>query len=141
MIGRVLTEKLELERDLVLVIGRLEEFTSRLQTGLSQLDWSARRDVIRRFGEANRNRPCDKIEVIFRAPGPSPEGGTHSGPPSPTDPGPPNWQHCGNVHGGLVEEDADHIGAALDFSIQAFRWIGIGYAGAGFRRVYCEVDA
>ena len=35
---KALTEKLELERDLVLVIGRLEELTSRLQTGLSELD-------------------------------------------------------------------------------------------------------
>jgi hypothetical protein len=68
-----------------------------LQTGLSQLDWSARRDVIRALVR-RIEIDHDKIEVIFRAPGPSPEGGTHSGPPSPTDPGPPNWQHCGNVH-------------------------------------------
>jgi hypothetical protein len=43
--------------------------------------------------------------------------------------------------GGLVGEDADHIGALLDPAFQAFQWIGIGYAVAGFRRVYCEVDA
>jgi hypothetical protein len=43
--------------------------------------------------------------------------------------------------GGLVGEDADHIGVALDLAVEAFDGIGIGYAGAGFRRVYCEVDA
>ena len=94
---KALTEKLELERDLVLVIGRLEEFTSRLQIGLSELDWSARRDVIRALVK-RIEIDHDKIDVVFRVPGPSPQGGTPSGPPSPTDTAPPNWQHCGNVH-------------------------------------------
>jgi len=117
---KALTDKLELERDLVLVIGRLEEFTSRLQTGLSELDWSARRDVIRALVR-RIEIDHDKIEVIFRVPGPSPEGGTHSRPPSPTDPGPPNWQHCGNVHRGLVREDPDHISAPLDLAVQSLQ--------------------
>ena len=60
------------------VIGRLEEFTPRLQTGLSQLDWSARRDVIRALVR-RIEIDHDKIEVIFRVPGPSPEGGIPSG--------------------------------------------------------------
>ena len=34
-----------------------------------------------------------------------------------------------------------YISAPLDLAFQAFQWIGIGYAVAGFRRVYCEVDA
>ncbi len=119
---KALTEKLELERDLVLVIGRLEEFTSRLQTGLSELDWSARRDVIRALVR-RIEIDHDKIEVIFRVPGPSPEGGTHSRPPSPTDPGPPNWQHCGNVHCGFIGKDADDIGSTLDLAVQSFQWV------------------
>jgi site-specific DNA recombinase len=40
----VLTERLDLERDLVLIIGRLEEFT-RMRTGFGELDWNGRRDV------------------------------------------------------------------------------------------------
>jgi site-specific DNA recombinase len=103
---KALTEKLELERDLVLVIGRLEEFTSRLQIGLGELDWRARRDVIRALVR-RIEIDHDKIEVVFRVPGPSSDGGNPSGPPSPTDPGPLNWQHCGNVH-----HPADRRGAA-----------------------------
>jgi site-specific DNA recombinase len=44
---KVPTEQLERDRDLVLVIGRLEEFISRLQAGPDELDWRVRREVIR----------------------------------------------------------------------------------------------
>jgi site-specific DNA recombinase len=93
---KALTEKLEFERDLVLVIGRLEEFTSRLQIGLGELDWSARRDVIRALVR-RIEIDHDTIEVVFRIPGPSSDGGTPLGPLSPNNSGPLNWQHCGNV--------------------------------------------
>jgi site-specific DNA recombinase len=74
-----LTDKFELERDLVLVIGRLEEFTSRLKAGLSELDWSARREVIRALVK-RIEIDHDRIAVVFRVPGSSPQGET---PPEP----------------------------------------------------------
>ena len=91
-----LNETLDLERDLVLVIGRLDEFATRVRTGLGELDWSGRRDVIRaliRRIEINQ----DNIDIVFRVPGSSPDGGG----PASSDPhagGSPNRQHCRNVH-------------------------------------------
>ena len=43
--------------------------------------------------------------------------------------------------GVFIGEDTDNLAAPLDLAVEAFEGIGIGYAGAGFRRVYCEVDA
>jgi site-specific DNA recombinase len=99
---KVLTEKVELERDLVLVIGRLQEFTSRLQTGLGELGWTGRREVIRALVK-RIEIDHEKIELVFRVPGPSADGGTPSESPL-TDMAPPNRQHCGNVHRRLARQ-------------------------------------
>jgi hypothetical protein len=40
----------------------------------------------------------------------------------------------------LVGEDADDVAAPLDLAVEAFERICIGYAGAGFRRVYRELE-
>lgn len=64
---------LELERDLVLVIGRLK-FITRMRTGVGELDWNGRRDVIRaliRRIEVDH----DNVDVVFCVPSRSPEGG------------------------------------------------------------------
>jgi site-specific DNA recombinase len=116
---KALTEKLALERDLVLVIGRLEEFTSRLHAGLGELDWSARREVIRALVK-RIEIDHDKIEVVFRVPGPSPRGGPPSESP-PTVMGSSNRQYCGNGHRGLVRKDTDHVGAPLHFLVQTLK--------------------
>jgi site-specific DNA recombinase len=117
-----LIETLDLERDLVLVIGRLEEFTARMQAGLGGLDWNGRRDVIRALVR-RIEIDHDKINVVFRVPGPSPEG---SGPVGSEPPGAGtlNWQHCGNVHRRFIGEDADDIGASFDLLVQSFQWVG-----------------
>jgi site-specific DNA recombinase len=91
-----LNETLDFERDLVLVIGRLEDFTTRMRAGVGELDWNGRRDVIRaliRRIEVDH----DKVEVVFRVPGRSPGGGGSSG-SAPPGSGLPDRQHCGNVH-------------------------------------------
>ncbi len=94
---RARSETLELERDLVLVIGRLEEFITRMRTGLGELDWNGRRDVIRaliRRIEIDH----DNVDVVFRVPSRSPEGGGGPSEAAQPVPGSSNRQHCGNVH-------------------------------------------
>ena len=81
----------ETERDLALVISRLEDFSAKVTTGLDNLDRLGMQDIIRtvvRRIEIDDSR----IEVIFRVP--SPDG--PSGPKSPTKTiG--SWQHCTGV--------------------------------------------
>jgi site-specific DNA recombinase len=88
---KALTEKVELERDLVLVIGRLQEFTSRLQTGLGELGWTGRREVIRALVK-RIEIDHEKIEVVFRVPGPSADGGTQRWPGESGQPD--KWGFC-----------------------------------------------
>src|SRR5271154_4400668 len=80
-------DAVETERDLALVISRLEDFSAKVTTGLDNLDRLGMQDIIRtvvRRIEIDDSR----IEVIFRVP--SPDG--PSGPSSPTKTiG--SWQH------------------------------------------------
>jgi site-specific DNA recombinase len=79
------------ERELTLIIGRLEEFAAKVGRGLDNLDWHGKRDLIRTLV---RRIEIDgtHIEVVFRVPPP----------PVPQGPGQPNerspasgcWQHC-----------------------------------------------
>jgi hypothetical protein len=93
----------EAEHSLQLVIGRLEEFASRVRAGLDGLDWHGQRAVIRalvRRIEIDR----DQVEVVFRIPGmPSPDGGA----PARSGPGavgkPTSFrQHCGASYHRLI---------------------------------------
>jgi site-specific DNA recombinase len=76
------------ERELSLVISRLEEFSDKISQGLGRLDWNGMRQIIHivvRRIEIDH----DGVEVIFRVPQPirEPEGG-----PQPPSPG--SAQHC-----------------------------------------------
>ena len=64
----------EARRDLTLVIGRLEDFSTTVRENLDLLDWSARRDIIRLMV---RRIEIDEgqVEIVFRIP-PPPSGGT-----------------------------------------------------------------
>jgi site-specific DNA recombinase len=67
------TEAAAAERELTLVIGRLEDFAAKVRRGLDDLDWSGMRDLIRalvRRVEIDGTR----VEVVFRVP-PSGSGG------------------------------------------------------------------
>jgi site-specific DNA recombinase len=92
---KALSETLDRKRDLVLVIGHLDEFAARVRAGLGELDWSGRRDVIRALV---RRIEVDQstLEIVFRVPGSTPGG---AGPPTPIPPkiGPDERQYCGNV--------------------------------------------
>ena len=81
----------ETERDLALVVSRLEDFSAKVATGLDHLDRLGMQDIIRtvvRRIEIDDSR----IEIIFRVP--SPDG--PAGPRSPTKTN-GSWQHCTGV--------------------------------------------
>jgi site-specific DNA recombinase len=79
------------ERELTLIIGRLEEFAAKIGAGLDGLDWSGRQAIIRALVR-RIEIDGDQIEIIFRVPPPRSNGGSTrlsaAGSPSGT------WQHC-----------------------------------------------
>jgi len=83
-------ETAESERDLSLVISRLEDFSAKVTKRLDDLDRSGMQDIIRAL--VRRIEIDDShIEVIFRVPPPDGPFG-----PSPTDAS-GSWQHCTGV--------------------------------------------
>ena len=86
---RAAVEEADAERELTLMIGRLEEFAARVRDGLNDLDWAGKQALIRtvvRRVEIDRNH----VEVVFRVPPPAPESSRPLEPPS--DQG--TWHHC-----------------------------------------------
>ena len=76
------------ERELSLVVSRLEDFSAKVRHGLDRLDWLGMREIIHtvvRRIEIDH----DSIEVVFRVP---PTGGPSGGGPEPPRRG--TWQHC-----------------------------------------------
>ncbi len=83
-------EAAEIERDLSLVISRLEDFSAKVTTRLNALDQVGMQDIIRTLV---RRIEIDEghIEVIFRVPPPD-------SPPRPPPTGETgSWQHCTGV--------------------------------------------
>jgi site-specific DNA recombinase len=103
-------EMADSERDLALVISRLEDFSAKVTTGLDNLDRLGMQDIIRtvvRRIEIDDSR----IEVIFRVPSPD-------GPPGPRAPSrtPGPWQHCTGVGRAVLRLDwAQSARLAKDF--------------------------
>jgi site-specific DNA recombinase len=60
---RVVDEQ-ALQSDLRLIVGRLEEFKSRVANGLDSLDWSARRDIIRTLVR-RIELDQEKVNIVF----------------------------------------------------------------------------
>jgi site-specific DNA recombinase len=83
-------EAAEVERDLSLVISRLEDFSAKVATRLDDLDRVGMQEIIRIL--VRRIEIDDaRIEVVFRVP--PPDGPSR---PSPTDET-ATWQHCTGV--------------------------------------------
>src|ERR1700730_13594440 len=83
------------ERELSLVISRLEDFSAKVSHGLDRLDWLGMREIIHtvvRRIEIDH----DSVEVIFRVP---PTGGTSGD--GPQTPRRGTWQHCTDGHARL----------------------------------------
>jgi site-specific DNA recombinase len=83
-------EAAESERELTLIIGRLEAFAAKVHQGLDAVDWHDKRDIIRTLV---RRIEIDgtHVEVVFRVP-PS----TSEGPDKPraSQPALDTWQRC-----------------------------------------------
>jgi len=78
----------ESERDLCLVISRLEDCAAKVSEGLEKLDRLGQRDIIRTLVK-RIEVDSDGIEIIFRVPPPNPPVGPAS--PAKTR---PIWQQC-----------------------------------------------
>jgi site-specific DNA recombinase len=77
-----------LERELTLILGRLEEFTSRVKTGLDEADWSARREIIRALVK-RVEVDQEQVRVVFRV------NPLTFAPQPPLDKDSPSLQLCG----------------------------------------------
>jgi site-specific DNA recombinase len=95
------------ERELSLVISRLEDFSAKISQGLDRLDWHGTRQIIHTIVR-RIEIDHDSIEVVFRVP-PSP--GSPGGGPQPPSPG--SAQHCTDGYarlrraGGRDKEDKE----------------------------------
>jgi site-specific DNA recombinase len=80
-------DEASLERELTLILGRLDEFAARVKTGLHEADWLTRRQIIRALV---KRVAIDKqqVRVVFRV-NPPPQA---SQPPSEKDS--QSLQHC-----------------------------------------------
>jgi site-specific DNA recombinase len=79
---RLAAEAAEADRELTLVIGRLDEFAASVRQDLDELDWHGKRDIIRTLVR-RIEIDGDHVEIVFRVPPPPvPEGSDQS------------WQHC-----------------------------------------------
>ena len=80
-----LRDEAGLEQELRLILGRLEDFTSRVKEGLHAADWSTRREIIRALVK-RVEIDQEQVHVVFRV-GPNT-------PSSPTDKNAQSLQHC-----------------------------------------------
>ena len=81
-----LRDEAGLEQELRLILGRLEDFTSRVKEGLHAADWSTRREIIRALVK-RVEIDQEQVHVVFRV-GPNT-------PSSPSDKNTQSLQHCG----------------------------------------------
>jgi site-specific DNA recombinase len=81
-------DDVSLERELRLILGRLDEFASRVKQGLDQADWSSRREIIRALVK-RVEIDQEQVRVIFRV-NPPPQA-----PQLPSEKDAQSLQHCG----------------------------------------------
>ncbi len=79
-------DEASLERELRLILGRLEDFVSKIQEGLHMADWSTRRDIIRALVK-RVEIDQEQVHVIFRV--------NPITPSSPSEKNTQSLQHCG----------------------------------------------
>jgi site-specific DNA recombinase len=63
--ARELSDQAKLQSELHLIIGRLEDFNSRVKDGLDQADWNSRRDIIRALVKRVEVEK-GQVNVVFR---------------------------------------------------------------------------
>ena len=74
-------DEASLERELTVILGRLDEFASRIKTGLHEADWLTRREIIRALVK-RVEVDQEQVRVVFRVN------------PPPAAPLPPSEQHA-----------------------------------------------
>ena len=77
-----------LERELTLILGRLDEFANRVKQGLHEADWSTRREIIRALVK-RVEIDQEQVRVVFRV-NPPPQT-----PPLPSEKDSQSLPHCG----------------------------------------------
>jgi site-specific DNA recombinase len=81
-------DEASLERELTLILGRLDEFASRVKQGLHAADWTTRRKIIRALVK-RVDIDQEQVRVIFRV-NPPPQA-----PQLPSEKDSQSLQHCG----------------------------------------------
>jgi site-specific DNA recombinase len=84
-----ITDEASLERELTLILGRLDEFASRVKDGLHAADWSTRREIIRALVK-RVEIDQEQVRVVFRVNPPPP-----STPQALSEKDSQSLQHCG----------------------------------------------
>ncbi|KAA0676153.1 recombinase family protein [Azospirillum brasilense] len=93
---RKVAEDAEVESNLALILGCLEDFAAKVHQSLDELDWTGTREIIRAMVR-RIEIDGDHVNVVFRIPPPSSEGGGER-PFGGTCPAGDNWQHCRGGH-------------------------------------------
>jgi site-specific DNA recombinase len=63
--AKQITDEVSLERELTLILGRLDEFAARIKTGLHEADWLTRREIIRALVK-RVEIDQEQVRVVFR---------------------------------------------------------------------------
>ena len=90
---QALIEMAEAERSLTLVVGRVEDFATKIHNRLDEPDWQGSREIVRSLVR-RIEIDGDTVEVVFRIPPQSPTNGPDGA--MPTVGSSPYRQHCGS---------------------------------------------
>ena len=80
-------DEASLERELTLILGRIDEFAARIKTGLHEADWPTRREIIRALVK-RVEIDQEQVRVVFRI-NPPPQAS-----PLPSKKDAQSLQHC-----------------------------------------------
>lgn len=90
-------DEASLERELRVIVGRLDEFATHVKAGLHQADWQTRREIIRALVK-RVEIDQEQVRVVFRV-------GPHT-PQSPTEKEAQSLHHCGRGGGPTLRRSA-----------------------------------
>jgi site-specific DNA recombinase len=81
-------DEASLERELTLILGRLDEFAARIKRGLHEADWLTRREIIRALVVKRVEIDQEQVRVVFRVNPPPPAS------PLPSEKDAQSLPHC-----------------------------------------------
>ena len=91
---------MSLERELTLILGRLDEFAARIKTGLHEADWLTRREIIRALVK-RVEIDQEQVRVVFRVNPPPQAPQLHS------EKDAQSLQHCGRRDNAALRRTAE----------------------------------